>query len=88
MGNSLYERHLEHYKSLPREEVEALFTQRAEQIRQQKLKRRKEILDLEKAILPEGVGSDAISGIEGVHTLGECLSDLFALYKIKRPRDE
>ena len=77
MGNSIYEKKLEHYRGLPREEIDRLFVERAEQIRQQRIE----------ATLPDGVGSDAISGIMGVHTLRECINDLLIFSGIERPRN-
>ena len=77
MGNSIYEVRLKHYGTLPREDVNRLFAEKAEQIRQQRIE----------ATLPDGVGSDAISGIMGVHTLRECINDLLIFSGIERPRN-
>ena len=76
MRDSFYGRRLDYYASLSHEQREILFEQTAEELRRKRL-----ALDISR--IPNGISTDAVSGIEGVHTLRECLGDLLIKLNLK-----
>ena len=64
-----YEKMLEYYQSLPREEVERLFYEKSEKLRKKRLEQ-------SKAGIPNGVGQIVVQPIEGVHHISDCLEEV------------